>query len=456
MGDISTDNYNSTRESELSSIIDRTSTVLKKGRVSSARQAWGTTSQAVGSTTSSSVGVATSEKTAKKTNSVLQDTTKNSRNKINSSPSRTRSSHKTSRSRVSQRGDRLGTSTSSTQSHVASLTKDLRRTVAEMEEELVAVKRSADLSKAQIVGLKDECLLYRDGVEHAQNQMNSLSQRGIRYELDIDNLKRKFVSMEEGMRQLQQSIQERSTRGEVNARVMASIDPLRNQMETALKAQAQAVATATATAMSAAHKAQASAELVESKSQFFLNDADRDISATVASSKPDHAEASSAPNLQMEIVESRIERRMERLLDDKVELSIARMKSKLEDDFKTWSTNAGQSDASGTQENTKTNNAVIDRVNEVYERVIALGGKLAEEAQRRGIINNQLRSEIRQMQTNIEKAMAPDDTIEDKITAAVAKAMVAERQDSRRLRAMESQQMSAELENVRSSLLKEI
>ena len=104
----------------------------------------------------------------------------------------------------------------------------------------------------------------------------------------------------------------------------------------------------------------------------------------------------------------------------------------------------------------KTNNAVIDRVNEVYERVIALGGKLAEEAQRRGIINNQLRSEMRQMQTNIEKAMAPDDTIEDKITAAVAKAMVAERQDSRRLRAMESQQMSAELENVRSSLLKEI
>ena len=53
---------------------------------------------------------------------------------------------------------------------------------------------------------------------------------------------------------------------------MASIDPLRNQMETALKAQSQAVATATATAMSAAHKAQASAELVESKTQYFLND----------------------------------------------------------------------------------------------------------------------------------------------------------------------------------------
>ena len=203
-----------------------------------------------------------------------------------------------------------------------------------MEEELVAVKRSADISNAQIVGLKDECLLYRDGVEHAQNQMNSLSQRGIRYELDIDNLKRKFVSMEDGMRQLQQSIQERSTRGEVNARVMASIDPLRNQMETALKAQAQAVATATATAMSAAHKAQASAELVESKSQYILNDADRDISVIVASSNNNHAEASSAPNLQMEIVESRIERRMERLLDDKVELSIARVKSKLEDDLK--------------------------------------------------------------------------------------------------------------------------
>ena len=157
----------------------------------------------------------------------------------------------------------------------------------------------------------------------------------------------------------------------------------------------------------------------------------------------------------MEIVESRIERRMERLLDDKVELSIARMKSKLKMTSKHGPLMLGRVMVQ-IRRKIKTNNAVIDRVNEVYERVIALGGKLAEEAQRRGIINNQLRSEMRQMQTNIEKAMAPDDTIEDKITAAVAKAMVAERQDSRRLRAMESQQMSAELENVRSSLLKEI
>ena len=52
--------------------------------------------------------------------------------------------------------------------------------------------------------------------------------------------------------------------------------------------------------------------------------------------------------------------------------------------------------------------------------------------------------------------MEPDDSIEERITQAVAKAMVMERQDSRRLRAMESQQMSAELENVRSTLLKEI
>ena len=65
MGDISTDNDNSAWENELSSIIDRTSTVLKKGRVSSARHAWGTTSQAVGSTTSSSVGVATHVKNRK-------------------------------------------------------------------------------------------------------------------------------------------------------------------------------------------------------------------------------------------------------------------------------------------------------------------------------------------------------------------------------------------------------
>ena len=48
--------------------------------------------------------------------------------------------------------------------------------------------------------------------------MNHLAQRCIRYELDIDNVKRTMTSMDETIRQLQVSIQERSTRGEVNAR----------------------------------------------------------------------------------------------------------------------------------------------------------------------------------------------------------------------------------------------
>ena len=244
---------------------------------------------------------------------------------------------------------------------------------------------------------------------------------------------------------------------------MASIDPLRNQMETALKAQSQAVATATATAMSAAHKAQASAELVESKTQYFLNDNNQtnDTSNGNISSTMHNVTNNQPSNVQLEIIETRIERRMERILEDKIELSMARLKSKLEDDFKN---NNGQQQQ---QNNTTTNNtnnensnaietAIIERINEVYERVIGLGGKLAEEAQRRGIVNNQLRAEIRQMHNNVEKAMEPDDSIEERITQAVAKAMVMERQDSRRLRAMESQQMSAELENVRSTLLKEI
>ena len=98
------------------------------------------------------------------------------------------------------------------------LTNDLRRTVTEMEEEILSIKRNTDTSNAQILGIKDECLLYRDGVEHVQTQMNHLAQRGIRYELDIDNVKRTMTSMDETIRQLQVSIQERSTRGEVNAR----------------------------------------------------------------------------------------------------------------------------------------------------------------------------------------------------------------------------------------------
>ena len=213
---------------------------------------------------------------------------------------------------------------------------------------------------------------------------------------------------------------------------MASIDPLRNQMETALKAQSQAVATATATAMSAAHKAQASAELVESKTQYFLNDNNQtnDTSNGNISSSMHNVTNNQPSNVQLEIIETRIERRMERILEDKIELSMARLKSKLEDDFK--NNNGQQQQQNNTTTNNNTNNensnaietAIIERINEVYERVIGLGGKLAEEAQRRGIVNNQLRAEIRQMHNNVEKAMEPDDSIEERITQAVAKAMV--------------------------------
>ena len=99
---------------------------------------------------------------------------------------------------------------------------------------------------------------------------------------------------------------------------MASIDPLRNQMETALKAQSQAVATATATAMSAAHKAQASAELVESKTQYFLNDNNQtnDTSNGNISSTMHNVTNNQPSNVQLEIIETRIERRMERILED--------------------------------------------------------------------------------------------------------------------------------------------
>ena len=151
---------------------------------------------------------------------ILQDTTKISRNKINSTTRK--SKHKSSNSsRKNRNGNNTSTtvsSSSSAQHHMFALTNDLRRTVTEMEEDILSIKRNTDTSNAQILGIKDECLLYRDGVEHVQTQMNHLAQRGIRYELDIDNVKRTMTSMDETIRQLQVSIQERSTRGEVNAR----------------------------------------------------------------------------------------------------------------------------------------------------------------------------------------------------------------------------------------------
>ena len=212
-------------EDELSSIIERTSNTLKQGRVPlSSKHAWNTTSATTLS--SNATPTSTTSTTSKKNNTtlnnskILQDTTKISRNKINSTTRK--SKHKSSNSsRKNRNGNNTSTtisSSSSAQHHMFALTNDLRRTVTEMEEEILSIKRNTDTSNAQILGIKDECLLYRDGVEHVQTQMNHLAQRGIRYELDIDNVKRTMTSMDETIRQLQVSIQERSTRGEVNAR----------------------------------------------------------------------------------------------------------------------------------------------------------------------------------------------------------------------------------------------
>ncbi len=216
-------------EDELSSIIERTSNTLKQGRVPlSSKHAWNTTSATSLSSnaTPTSTTTTTTSTTSKKNNTtlnnskILQDTTKISRNKINSTTRK--SKHKSSNSsRKNRNGNNTSTtisSSSSAQHHMFALTNDLRRTVTEMEEEILSIKRNTDTSNAQILSIKDECLLYRDGVEHVQTQMNHLAQRGIRYELDIDNVKRTMTSMDETIRQLQVSIQERSTRGEVNAR----------------------------------------------------------------------------------------------------------------------------------------------------------------------------------------------------------------------------------------------
>ena len=218
-------------EDELSSIIERTSNTLKQGRVPlSSKHAWNTTSATTLSSnaTPTSTTTTTTSTTRKKNNTtlnnnnskILQDTTKISRNKINSTTRK--SKHKSfNSSRKNRNGNNTSTtisSSSSAQHHMFALTNDLRRTVTEMEEEILSIKRNTDTSNAQILGIKDECLLYRDGVEHVQTQMNHLAQRGIRYELDIDNVKRTMTSMDETIRQLQVSIQERSTRGEVNAR----------------------------------------------------------------------------------------------------------------------------------------------------------------------------------------------------------------------------------------------
>jgi hypothetical protein len=338
------------------------------------------------------------------------------------------------------------------QKHNTAVLKNIKRQVAETEDDVSFLRRANEAANASLTAVRNEQGVLKDNVLHLQNEISNNSQKIVSQELSFGNLKRSFVGFEDQMRQMHISIQERATRGELTARIKASVDPLRTQIEMALKAQSQAVANATATAMAAAHKAQASAELVEARSSTLEASATMNGSAANANGSMMQSEAN---HHHLEVVEVRIERRLERVIEDKIELAVARFKAELRDEMVQGASSQGTAAGRGSGEGETGSIAVIDRINDVYERVLGLGGKLAEEVQRRHLAVSGARAEARSAREMAEKA-GEVGNLSAKIEMAVSKAMSKERQDLRREKAMEAQRASAELERVRSSLQLEI
>ena len=449
-------------EEELTSIVESTSSILKNARVPG-RAAWKTpgSGRQHGHTASNS---ARDHKEKSRGPGPQSDVPAA---ELSTTPAKSAASGKRRQENAFKENQPRVTRTSSSGSSRATSTKqaaviqDIKRQLNALEEELRALKSTQEASSAQVSFLKEELHVSREGQSHMQSQMSHLAQQGVNYELQQSNLKRTVASMEDQIHSVQTSIHERSTRGEVNAHIAAAVDPLRSQVEAALRAQSTAVANATATAMAAVHKAAASAEIVEAKA--LLLDHSMNQSTFLGADGSANDVSAQAASSAMEVAEVRVERRLERFVEDKIELSSARLKELLREEVhKLTSRNRHGGNVVPGAEGTPaaaapSSTAVIDRVNEVYERVLGLGGKIAEEAQRRHLSVSSMRAELKEVKAAAEQAVAHgSNTLQKAIDSAVSKAIQTYKQDTRREKAIEAQQAAAELERVRSSLMAEL
>jgi hypothetical protein len=261
-----------------------------------------------------------------------------------------------------------------------------------------------------------------DNQEAQREMMSAMRQRVVNIETQraqyaamVADLRRSNEALRQQFSHLQSSINERATRGEVSASIQATVGPIRSQVESALQHYSEGLATATATAAAAVHAANdakrraISNRMTNSSISSMMHGGDPDLFRT---RNTDGDESGSATNESMnggggsqhdqlmnsiDIIESRVERRMLRSIEDKIELELSRASDK--NNIMNFDI-GGSSNASGKS---GTNIPMLKewqlglegKVQECFQRVLEMGGKLSEESQRRHLSISAARAETR-------------------------------------------------------------
>ena len=191
-----------------------------------------------------------------------------------------------------------------------------------------------------------------DDQQAQQEVISSMRQRVIDIESQrtqqiaaIAELRRSCDALRQQYAHLQASINERATRGEVSASIQATILPVRSQVESALQHYSEGLATATATAAAAVHAANDAKRRVISQRvtntsmsfhpsssgdpEFSMKGDETNTSATsnngIGSRNSNGSGGQHATLMNsIDIIEARVERRMLRSIEDKIELEMSR------------------------------------------------------------------------------------------------------------------------------------
>ena len=282
-----------------------------------------------------------------------------------------------------------------------------------------------------------------DDQQAQQEVISSMRQRVIDIESQrtqqiaaIAELRRSCDALRQQYAHLQASINERATRGEVSASIQATILPVRSQVESALQHYSEGLATATATAAAAVHAANDAKRRVISQRvtntsmsfhpsssgdpEFSMTGDETNTSATsnngIGSRNSNGSGGQHATLMNsIDIIEARVERRMLRSIEDKIELEMSRASDRGSNVFnfsKEGNGKDGKDGKSGNgfrdEEGNSTTSTSIEstvfkawqldlegKVQECFQRVLEQGGKLAEESQRRHLGISAARAETR-------------------------------------------------------------
>ncbi len=290
--------------------------------------------------------------------------------------------------------------------------------------------------------------VVRLGDEHAAHKetLNGMRQRLVEMESQrsqqtalVGELRRACEALRQQYAHLQSSINERATRGEVSASVQASVGPVRAQVEAALHHYSEGLATATATAAAAVHTAN------DAKRRAIAGSVLRSHSMSMDTSMVGDPELSRMSMMtdggrghggtggqlgnlsthrdfsaSMELIEARVERRMLRSVEDKIELEMSRARDQDLQGGVALTLQRGSGGGGGGRGNDTGMDAgalkswqreLDGKMQECFQRVLEMGGKIAEEAQRRHLAVSAARAATRAEAKRIDEltAAAADD-----------------------------------------------